>query len=137
MGEIVGRRTVETERQARATQKRRRRHPYRLIIDWLGDDFCGNKTPPGQQVRLERPLSGVYVADYHEDGGTLWIGYSDQWLVHMGGAESLRLARFIIWQYWIRATWLGLKRRIWHWALSRDLDRTLPLRGRDSEQGGH
>jgi len=120
----------DAQLQTGAPNKRRkvRRHPYRMILDALGDDFCGNKAPPGQQTRLERKLSGVYVVDYHEDGGTLWIGYSDQWLVYMSIGESLRLARFIVWDFWVRATWCGVKRRVWYWALSRDLDRTLPHR---------
>ena len=115
-------------KQTGAPSRRRKPNVYRRILDVLGDNFCGNKAPPGQQTTLGRPLSGVYVADYHEDGGTLWIGYSDKWLVHMGIGESLRLARFILWQFWVRATWCGLKRRIWFWALTRDLDRALPQR---------
>ncbi len=108
---------------AKQSSKRRRKGSYRAILNALGDDFCGNKAPPGQQVRLEKPLSGVYVADYHDDGGTLWIGYSSEYLVHMSIGESLRLARFILCQFWIRATWCGLKRRIWFWALRRDIAR--------------
>lgn len=108
--------------------RKRRRTIDRWLVDTLGDNYCGTKAPPGQQVKLKRPLSGVFVADYHEDGGTLWIGYSHEWLVHMGIGDSLRLARFILWDFWARATWFGLKRRIWFWALTRDLDRTVPHR---------
>ena len=90
----------------------------------LGEDHGGNAAPPGstQQLRFGEidPDDGKppYVATTdNNDGFELWLGTMHTWHVFYKAPEARRLAWFILWTWWIRGTWCGLKRRIWYWAL--------------------
>lgn len=99
------------------------------IANWIFDNLSGNPdeycTPPGSEVWKEfgemdgkRPM---YTATtYNNHGFELWITYTagGPWLIHLWAKEARELAWIILWDWWIKSTWCGLKRRIWYWALS-------------------
>lgn len=61
---------------------------------------------------------------YNNDGFEVWISYAREgrWLTHFRANEARRLAWFILWDWWAVATWFGLKRRLWYWALRATMD---------------
>lgn len=94
------------------------------IYDHLGEDWGGNGSPPGSTQKLEfGELDGdlpMHVAvTYCNDGQDIWLAYNQggKWLAHYEARHARRLAWFILWDWWAVATWFGLKRKIWYWAL--------------------
>ena len=95
----------------------------------LGPDFGGTPSPPGSECQLDfGELDGdtndpdgmrpMYVArTYADDGATLWLGTWHKWHVFYRAKDARRLALFILWNWWAKSTWFGLKRKIWYWAL--------------------
>jgi hypothetical protein len=62
---------------------------------------------------------------YNNDGHDIWIEYTGGgWICHLRQGESLQLAKIIVWDWWIKSTWFGLKRKIWYWSLSRVMKNT-------------
>lgn len=119
------------------------------LVDLLGDDEFGDgqRSPPGAGAKVYVATNGtgrspsshtelslerqaeiqknglVYVFTALEDGHEIGIGWPDKWHVILNGGVALRLAWFILWTWWARGTWFGLKRRIWYWGLRRRIDR--------------
>lgn len=84
--------------------------------DWLDLDF-GAPDDDG---------APMYVANTSNDGFDLYIGYRNKWLFSCNAGDARRLAWWIIWDWWIVATWCGMRRRLYFWALRRhaeELDR--------------
>lgn len=97
---------------------------YNWIYYHLGDDWGGNPSPPGTAPKLvfgEPDDDGepMHIATtYNNDGFELWLGYrKGRWNVFYRDNHARRLAWFIIWDWWIKSTWFGLKRKIWYQAL--------------------
>ena len=92
------------------------------INNKLGDEWGGLASPPGVSAELDfgeidngRPM---YVArTYCNDGHELWLGTPNHWHVFYRAKDARRLAWFILWEWWAKGTWFGLKRKIWYWAL--------------------
>ena len=94
------------------------------LVRWLyyklGDDHGGNSSAPGSAGRLE-------FGELGDDGrmsqiatvtdSELWLGYRWKWHVFYEAKHARRLAWFILWTWWTKGTWCGLKRKIWRWAL--------------------
>lgn len=57
--------------------------------------------------KAETETSGEVVALCGR--GYYWGEYTDR--------QARRLARWILWDWWAKATWFGLKRRLWYWGL--------------------
>lgn len=98
--------------------------PYHLLMRLAGDDFGGSPCAPGDQASVhlrDYPDGDYYVASVSEDAGTLWLGYRDKYSTLLGRNEALKLARFIVWRWWIRGEWFGLRRRVYFWALRRNI----------------
>ena len=95
----------------------------RFLENVLGDEWGGGPCPPGATQELDfgeldegRPM---YVARTHcNDGHELWIGSWDKWYFHCKAGDARRLAWFVLWTWWAKGTWFGLKRKIWYRALS-------------------
>ena len=94
------------------------------IHNKLGDDFGGNPSPPGSAQRLEfgeldnnKPM---YVATtYNNDGHEIWLAWNGgAWITFFNQQTARQLAWFILWDWWAKGTWFGLKRKIWFMALS-------------------
>ncbi len=96
----------------------------RWIHHNLGDDWGGSPSPPGTKAKLEfgeidNGRSMFVATTCNNDGADLWIGYRHKWLFHCWREDALKLAWFILWTWWAKGTWFGLKRRIWYWSLGR------------------
>jgi hypothetical protein len=88
----------------------------------LGENFGGNSIAPGATAELNfGEMDGahpMYVAcTYPNDGHDLWLGTPNTWHVFYKAKDARRLAWFILWQWWAKGTWYGLKSKIWYWAL--------------------
>jgi hypothetical protein len=99
----------------------------RLGTEWGGKG--GGMHPPGDHLRWESPANNMwnesmYVGGTSNDGSDMNIGYrdADRYLLALRHEEARSLAWFIIWRWWARGTWFGLKRRIWYWALRTKLN---------------
>lgn len=98
----------------------------RWITNNLGDNFWGegNNCPPGTAQKLifgEPDDDGIpmhIATTYNNDGFELWIGYrKGAWELFFKAEHARRLAWFILWDWWAKGTWFGLKRKIWYWGL--------------------
>ena len=109
------------------------------IAEWiykhLGDDFWndGWQGPPGTLPKLEFGTLGddgrpsQVATTYNNDGFELWLGTRHKWHVFYDAAEARKLAWFILWTWWAKSTWFGLKRKLWYWGLSTHLDYWRPI----------
>jgi hypothetical protein len=94
----------------------------------LGDRFDRwNDAPPGSQQEMDMGEidddgKPIHVVRTGNDGTELWLGYRTAWRFHCRHEEARTLAWFILWQWWAKSTWFGLKRVIWYWALRRIMD---------------
>ena len=79
--------------------------------DSLSLNFGEKNTRPGGDGR------SLYVASVTNDGFDFFIGNREQWFFHCRAPEARQLAWFILWDWWLKSTWLGLKRKAWYWAL--------------------
>lgn len=91
------------------------------LYEALGRDWCGNINPPGDHLRVQ--LNCDYLAATSNDGFELWIGTESEWRWSCGSEEARKLAWFILWDWWARGTWFGLRRAVWYWLLSRRIAR--------------
>ena len=89
----------------------------------LSDQWCGNDYPPGSEKQILFTESWPDIANIHNDGSELWIGTMHEWHTHMNRHDAHRLAWFILWTWWIRGEWLGLKRMLWYKLLFRRVRR--------------
>lgn len=90
-----------------------------LFYCWLGDG-CDGERPPGSEQRLrfgedEEEGTGPHVAVTDvNDGFELWLGTMNKWHVFYSASEARKLAFFILWTWWVKGTWCGLKRWAWY-----------------------
>jgi hypothetical protein len=95
-----------------------------LVADWAFVALSGDPSeycmPPGSECRLVfgGPEMSQRATTYNNDGFELWLGTAHKWHVFYKAREARRLAWFILWTWWAKSTWFGLKRRIWYWALT-------------------
>lgn len=110
------------------------KHLETLIYERLGDDRFGDggMSPPGDDLYLrvgpidrhpDGEVKPIYVVTTSNDGYELWIGTDDKWYWRCGQEDARRVAWFVLWTWWGQATWFGLRRRLWYWALGRRVER--------------
>lgn len=94
------------------------------IYNKLGDDFGGTPSPPGSTQWLyfgefdKEEGAKPYVAHTGcNDGFEVWLGTHHEWHVFYRAKDARKLAWFILWEWWAKSTWFGLKRKIWYKAL--------------------
>ena len=105
---------------------------HKLVYRWLsGDPFDemaqGYCVPPGAECRTQfgqlddgKPM--FTATTYNNDGYEVWVAYTHGgWLAHFCKNDALQLAKFIVWDWWILATWCGLKRKLWYWSLRKSV----------------
>ncbi len=110
---------------------RRRKSLESRLYDLLGHEWAGSTVPPGDHLNMrlrdygrdDRGREVYYVAATSNDGFDLWLGKSYEWDTFMSAPEARRLALFILWRWWARGTWFGLRRRLWYWLLRRRIAR--------------
>jgi len=106
-----------------------------LIFSRLGHDAFGDgmPCPPGDGLSIrvgpsDRHPDGttrpIYVVNTSNDGFELWIGTDDRWYWHCRREDAHRIARFVVWRWWVVGEWCGLRRWLWSWALGRRVERT-------------
>ncbi len=101
------------------------------LANWMYHNLSGNpergeNDVPGDWLHLEfgelddhKPM---FVANTSNDGSELWIAYNGgEWLFHCRHEHARQLARWILWDWWVKATWCGLKRKLWYWGLHEHL----------------
>jgi hypothetical protein len=62
---------------------------------------------------------GYQVFASNNDGFELWMGWHNQWDNHLRAEEVRALFWWILFEWFGRARWFGLRRPIYYWALHR------------------
>lgn len=62
---------------------------------------------------------GYQVFASNNDGFELWVGWDNQWDAHFNQAEVRALLRYLIFEWFMKARWFGLRRPLYYWALKR------------------
>ena len=91
----------------------------------LSDRSGGNDVIPGTTKRFEFS-DGSWpdiATTYNNDGSEMWIGTKDDWHTNFGRTDAHRLAWFILWEWWAKGEWFGLKRWAWYQLLFRRVNR--------------
>lgn len=102
----------------------------KLLFNLLGPDHGGTPSPPGVECSLafgdadpgdnNRPM---HVASVGNDGFELWLGGYHHWDVFYRAKDARKLAWFILWTWWAKSTWFGIKRRLWYWSLRQEVEK--------------
>ncbi len=86
----------------------------------LGGEWCGTTCVPAGQITFRWEDMGCKrVASVTNDAFELYIGRPDEWWGSIRREQARRLAWFILWRWWVRGEWFGLRRAIWYWALNK------------------
>lgn len=104
------------------------------IMEIVGKDFAGNDAPPYPRplyyrcdgnglLRVETCDRDTQVISSNNDGFEVWFGWGDHWKHHMGEAEVRALFWWLLWEWYAKARWFGLRRPIYYWALRRHVRR--------------
>lgn len=101
----------------------------RMLYYKLADEFGGGEAPPGSTLKVRfgghngEPL---YSATTHgNDGHDIWIANEKgNWIIFFSQKAARKLAWFILWDWWAKGTWFGLKRMLWYWALDKKVEET-------------
>lgn len=70
-------------------------------------------------ARWVEPDGGEVAIVVRGDAADVYYGREEIRSLSITPATALRLAWFILWRWWVRAGWCGLRLRLWHWALAR------------------
>jgi len=108
----------------------------RWIAEWIFLNLGGGEkrereycVPPGSRCELIFGDEGLDIATFDvNDGFELWLGSPNKWYRFYSGKEARQLAWFVLWTWWVKATWFGFKRKLWYWGLSNK------VRQRDAEE---
>lgn len=82
------------------------------------------ESPPGDWLSFNFGMMDgdehIHYARTSNDGFEIWLGSPGVgWKAFYRMPDALALARFILWDWWIVATWCGLRRKIWYFFLHR------------------
>lgn len=78
---------------------------------WVGDrNVIHAKDPGGDDYQ-------VFASN--NDGFELWMGWGSHWKYHLNENEVRSLFWWILWEWYGRARWFGLRRPLYYWALKR------------------
>lgn len=102
-----------------------------VVMALTGTDWGGDYAPPFAKTYRYKWADTERVFANNNDGMELWFGYHDKWEWHIGNNEVKALTKWLIWDWWIKARWLGLRRPIYYWALHSGLHRGEPWVGAD------
>jgi len=82
-------------------------------------DALGRVRPPGGVVGivLEEPTGATTALLSRGDSWDVYHGKQELVVFSTTPRNALRLAWCVLWTWWVRATWCGLKLRLWYWCL--------------------
>lgn len=63
----------------------------------------------------------AYLFTGNNDGSELWFGTPHEWHTHLDSKDVRRLFWYLIFEWYGRARWFGLRRPIYYWALRQHL----------------
>lgn len=87
------------------------------VMALTGTEWGGNYEVPNAGTMRYSWMDDERVFASQNDGFELWFGYPDRWEWHIDQREVHLLTRFLIWDWWIKSRWLGLRRPIYYKAL--------------------
>jgi hypothetical protein len=100
-----------------------------------GDEWRGTDVPPAARTlyysggkEVPRETEDAEVIASLNDGFELWFGTPNKWHHHMRAEDVRLLFKYLVWDWYVKARWLGLRRPIYYWALHRHVDRFKRLR---------
>lgn len=104
---------------------------YSRIMNAVGSTTLGNDGNPPESRTLyyrdgrevPRGTEDAEVISANNDGFELWFGTPHRWRHHMRAEDVRLLTRYLIWDWYVNARWLGLRRPIYYWALRREVAR--------------
>jgi len=99
-------------------------------------DFLLRHLQVSQPIGQMPPGSDAHVRVTGREGEVTIFGNGETVTVVAGHGDHFRVARvspedalslgwFLIWRWWVRGTWCGLKLGLWRWALGAALDAEL------------
>ena len=87
----------------------------------------GGDSAPGDwlrhRIRTYEEEDEYITAYITEDGWSFWIGSKHEWWGSLSRFEARSLAWFILWTWWAKAEWFGLRRWLWIKLLHRRVER--------------
>jgi hypothetical protein len=87
------------------------------VMALTGTEWGSDYGPPFAKTLRYQWADTERVFANENDGMELWFGYTDKWEWHIGNNEVRMLTKWLIWDWWIKARWLGLRRPVYYWAL--------------------
>lgn len=98
----------------------------RYLFGLFGEERFGEKDrPPGSTQFLKfcaHDDNDYQIATTdNNDGFELWLGSPHEWHVFYSAPDARRLAWFVLWEWWAKSTWFGLKRAIYYWLLRNEI----------------
>ena len=110
---------------------------YARIMEFVGQDRFGDgeaMPPEARALRYvverksirrveQREVAEHQVIASNNDGFELWLGWNSRWDTHLREPEVRALFWWLLWEWFGRARWFGLRRPLYYWALRRHLDR--------------
>lgn len=118
-------------------KKRYKENVYQQIMQLTGTELGGGHNVPPEAktkryienhegvVEIDREQS-LNVEEYrvfapNNDGMELWFGYGNEWRWHLSNAETRSLFWWLLWEWYAKARWFGLRRPIYYWALRKQV----------------
>lgn len=99
----------------------------KALRNMLGATFEGALLPPASTLGVQcKEVDGTDIVILTQGESVDFISGRDEYsIVSMSGRTALRLAWFLLWRYWLRGTWCGIKLHLWSWASRVVQDREL------------
>lgn len=104
----------------------------KVVMRFAGDDRYGDgqACPPeakpfryrighGKVYPLKDKSSGYQIWRGDNDGFELWMGWDRHWDHHLRQEEVRALFWYLLFEWFMKARWFGLRRPIYYWALKR------------------
>jgi hypothetical protein len=66
---------------------------------------------------------GYQLFASNNDGFELWFGWDNHWNYHINQYEVRALFWWILWEWYAKARWFGIRRPVYYWALRRHINR--------------
>lgn len=109
---------------------------YHRMMDIVGmKKFGDDGYPPeagtvrytfdGNKLRQIDSGSGLdyRVFASNNDGFELWFGTGNEWEWSLESSEVRLLTKYIIWNWWVKSRWLGIRRPLYYWALHKHIEK--------------